>query len=187
MTILVPGTDWQRHGGWGPDNALFQYAETLGGPVFFFHWPGGNSNAARLEAAEKLRELIAGHAFASGESLNIIAHSHGGNVVLAASHLGLAHPIDLLIALNKPARHARMYTPGANIKTFYNLSARRGWLHDWLQWFGSDKIWRYAADKHAVNHTFNTSASPLKPHAALIWDDDLREHWWQWFLSHRRP
>jgi hypothetical protein len=182
MTILVPGTDWQRHGGWGPDNALFHYAETLGGPVHFLDWPGGNSDAARLEAAEKLRAFIAGYAFAPGEPLNILAHSHGGNVALAASHLGLARPINLLITLNKPARRAKIYNPGHNIEAFYNLSAKR----DWLQRFGSDRQWRHAFDRHAINHTFDTSASPLKPHAALIWDDDFRDHWWQWFLAHRR-
>ena len=182
MTILVPGTDWRRHGGWGKDNLLFTYAEALGGPVYFFEWPGGQTDAARVEAAESLLGVIADHVFKSGEPLNVIAHSHGGNVVLAASHLGLERPIDLLIALNKPTRRAGIYTPGANIRDFYNLSAK--W--DWLQWFGSDAKWRHAQDKHAINHYFDTRTSQIKPHAALIWDDEFRKHWWEWFLAHRR-
>jgi|GEM_PF-6660181 len=180
MTILIPGTDWQRHGGWGPDNTLFAYAESLGGPVQFFHWPGDNSDIARLEAAEKLCTFIANHNFAPGEPLNIIAHSHGGNVVLAASHLGLAHSINLLIALNKPARRSKIYTPGPNIQRFYNLSTKR----DWLQRFGSDRQWRPAFDRHAINQTFDTSTSSIKPHAALIWDDNFCKQWWDWFQKH---
>ena len=181
MTILVPGTDWKRHGGWGRENALFAYAEALGVPVVFFEWLGGNTDAARMEAAERLRALIAEHEFAPDEPLNVIAHSHGGNVVLAASHLGLVRPIDLLITLNKPLRRARIYKPGANIRTFYNLSAKR----DWMQWFGSDARLGPARDKRAINYAFDTSKSRIKPHAALIWDDAFCEMWQEWMEKQR--
>jgi hypothetical protein len=178
MTILIPGTDWQRHGGWSLNSALFGCANTppLGGPVRLLYWCGRNSDAARVQAARRLRRSVASHLFAPGEPLNVIGHSHGGNVALAASHLGLGRAIDLLITLNKPTRRGKAYVPGPNIRQFYNLSARR----DGLQWFGSDAKWRHATDPHAINHVFDTSASPLKPHAALIWDDDFRAIWWKW-------
>jgi hypothetical protein len=178
MTILIPGTDWQRHGGWSLNSALFACANKplLGGPVRLLYWSGCNSDAARVQAARRLCRIVASHRFAAGERLNIVGHSHGGNVALAASHRGLSRAINLLITLNKPTRRAKAYVPGPNIRQFYNLSAKR----DWLQWFGSDAKWRYATDQHAINHVIDTSASPLKPHAALIWDDNFREEWWTW-------
>jgi hypothetical protein len=190
MTILIPGSEWQRHGGWGPDNALFDYGNgALGGNcredcTQFFPWgPSGNKHANRIAAAQKLRAMIAAHDFAPGEKLNIIAHSHGGNVALAASHLGLAHPIDVLITLNKPTLLREAYTPERNIENFYNISAAR----DWIQWAASDLklTLRFAHDKNAINHTIDTSRSRIKPHAALIWDDNFREVWWEWFQEQR--
>lgn len=188
MTILIPGSDWQLHGGWGPDNALFGYGNGAlrGGCVedctLLFEWsPSGNKNADRVAAAQTLRTMIAAHPFTAGEKLNMIAHSHGGNVALAASHLGLAHRIDNLITLNKPTLLREAYQPGRNIESFYNISAAK----DWIQWAASDAKmpWSFARDENAVNHTIDASASKIKPHAALIWDDEFREVWWEWFQS----
>ena len=125
--------------------------------------------------------MIADHPFAPGETLNIIAHSHGGNVALAASHLGLARPIDNLITLNKPTLLRDAYIPGRNIQNFYNISSAR----DWIQWAASDAkmMGNFAKDQSAINHTIDTRSSNIKPHAALIWDDKFREVWWEWFQS----
>jgi alpha-beta hydrolase superfamily lysophospholipase len=127
-----------------------------------------------------LIETIAGNEFGPGEKLNIIAHSHGGNVALAASHLSLPRPIDTLITLSKPTRLGNCYVPASNIGSFYNISARG----DRIQWFASDAKLRgrWSTDTHAVNLTLDTSASNLKPHAALIWDDQIRKTWWDWLL-----
>jgi hypothetical protein len=188
LTILIPGTDWQSHGGWPPDNALFGYAinALLGSCVEdctqLLSWsPSRNKHIDRIAAAQTLRATIANHHFAPGETLNIIAHSHGGNVALAASHLGLAHPIDILITLNKPTLLRDAYMPGKNIENFYNISAAR----DWIQWAASDTkmIGSFAKDETAINHTIDTSSSNIKPHAALIWDDKFREVWWGWFQN----
>jgi len=151
----------------------------------FLAWgPSGNNHTHRIAAAHTLQAMIADHPFAPDEKLNIIAHSHGGNVALAASHLGLAHPIDTLITLNKPTLLRDAYMPGPNIERFYNISAAR----DWMQWAasGAKMPWSFAKDKNAINHTIDTSASSIKPHAALIWDDAFREVWWEWFqIQHR--
>ena len=74
--------------------------------------------------------------------------------------------------------------PGRNIENFYNISAAR----DWIQWAASDtKLpWSFAKDHSAVNHTIDTSSSNIKPHAALIWDDNFREVWWEWLQDQRR-
>jgi hypothetical protein len=188
MTILIPGTDWQSHGGWGPDNGLFGYGNgaLLGGCAGYctrlLEWsPSGNNDGDRIAGAQVLRQTIAAHDFAAGEKLNVITHSHGGNVALAAAHIGLARPIDLLITLNKPTLLGEAYVPGKYIESFYNISAAK----DWVQWAGSDAwlIWNAAKDRNAVNHTIDTSGSNIQPHAALIWDDRFREVWWEWFLG----
>jgi hypothetical protein len=186
-TILIPGTNWQASGGWGPENSLFEYGNQLPTEVSaksstqLLEWPGGNSDRGRIAGAKMLIETVAACEFALGEKLNIIAHSHGGNVALAASHLGLSHPIDTLITLNKPTRLGQDYMPVSNIGSFYNISAEG----DRVQWFASDaKLQRrWSTDTHAANLAVNTASSDLKPHAALIWDDKIREIWWNWFLQ----
>ena len=181
LTILVPGTEWQRFGGWSPaTNGLFAYGN---GCTKLLEWsPSGNNDRDRIAGAQMLREMIAAHRFASNAKLNIIAHSHGGNVALAASHLGLACEIDCLIALSKPQIDAETYQPGENIRRFYNISTK-GW--DWIQHGGSRTAGHYKTDPRAVNRLFDTSRSKLKKHAALIWDDGVRETWWQWVLEQK--
>ena len=193
MTIIIPGTDWQTSGGWVPESngyrGLMEYAEALRGSCVrdctqFLAWmPSKNNHSCRIAAAEQLRKRIAAHDFAPGEKLNIIAHSHGGNVALAASHLGLSHPIDTLITLNKPTLDSKPYQPQQNIGAFYNISAVR----DLMQIFASDAYANWNQDSHAVNHFVDTRASKINPHAALVWDDTFREEWWQWLSPQLFP
>ena len=44
------------------------------------------------------------HHFQPGEKLNIVTHSHGGNVVAEATQNGIAHKIDTLVTLGVPIR-----------------------------------------------------------------------------------
>jgi hypothetical protein len=190
LTILVPGTDWQSFGGWTPDsNGLFRCGDDArcggGAPqcTKLLAWsPSGNNDADRMAGAAMLRAMIAAHSFQPGSRLHVITHSHGGNVALAASRLGLTHAIDCLIALNKPRMDDALYLPAENIAEFYNI-ATTGW--DWIQLGGSSAWSHYKTDPHAVNKLFDTSGSKLKAHAALVWDDRFREMWWQWFLEQR--
>ena len=179
LTILIPGTEWQSFGGWTPDtNGLFGCAE---GCTKLLAWsPSGNNDRDRMAGAEMLRATIAEHRFGPGARLRVITHSHGGNVALAASRLGLAREIDTLITLNKPQMDGEMYQPGENIGRFYNISAAGV---DWLQFWGSAAKRHYKTDRRAVNKVFDTSRSKLKKHAALIWDDAIRETWWRWVLE----
>jgi hypothetical protein len=181
VTILVPGTEWQSYGGWTPDsNGLFRCAE---GSTKLLAWsPSGNNDRDRLAGAEMLRAMIAAHRFGPEARLNVITHSHGGNVALAASRLGLSHAIDTLVTLSKPQMDAEIYKPGENIGKFFNISTV-GW--DWLQFWGSVAKRHYKSDPRAVNKAFDASISKLKPHAALVWDDEIREAWWRWVLEQK--
>ena len=73
-----------------------------------------------------------------------------------------------------------MYRPGENIGRFYNISTAG---LDWIQFWGSAAKRHYKTDPWAVNKLFDTSKSKLKPHAALVWDDEIREMWWRWIWS----
>ncbi len=185
LTVLVPGTEWKKFGGWGEDNALYRLASEVlgqdadGACTHLFHWAGGNSHRSRLAAAKELRDLIAGHELAEDGKLNLVAHSHGGNVALLATNLEPAHAIDNLITLNKPTLTGSAHQAGAGVRNFFNISARR----DWLQWAGSNaklSLSKWAVDPEAENFVLDTSSSDLHPHAALIWDDRMREKWQAW-------
>lgn len=88
VVVLVHGT-FARAASWTrPDSPLATtVAKALGGSVLLtsFEWSGRNSHAARLsggtELAEYLRSLRLSYPTAS---LHIVAHSHGGNVVMYA-------------------------------------------------------------------------------------------------------
>jgi RHS repeat-associated protein len=109
LTIVVPGT-WYREETWNSNNRLYLNAQATFGenPVLFNNlsqWSGGNNHNDRMLAGNNLADMINNHVFAEGEQLNIVAHSHGGNVVKIASHmLNENITIDNLITLGTPVR-----------------------------------------------------------------------------------
>lgn len=56
--------------------------------------------------------MINGHNFADGEQLNIVGHSHGGNIGIQISHM-TDRKIDNLVTLGTPARGD--YQPNASM------------------------------------------------------------------------
>lgn len=109
LTIVVPGT-WHRDEVWNTQNRLYLNAQATFGetPILFNNlsqWSGGNNHNDRMLAGNNLADLINNHEFAPGEQLNIVAHSHGGNVAKIASHmLNDGIQIDNLITLGTPVR-----------------------------------------------------------------------------------
>jgi hypothetical protein len=79
-------------------------------------WSGGNTKAARSAAARALDDFVKNYTFKPGEQLNIVAHSHGGNVAFEASQ-SISHTIDNLVTLGTPIRGD--YEP--NMKNIANL------------------------------------------------------------------
>jgi YD repeat-containing protein len=84
LTVVIHGTfaegqTWARPGG-----AFFEYiVKTLKDRVVVsFQWGGGDSHGARVSAAQALATRIRRYQFKAGEQLNIVAHSHGGNVAI---------------------------------------------------------------------------------------------------------
>lgn len=123
--IIIHGT-WARPFNWqmpGGDfyEALRISAQEYDGTTAFLNWSGKNSHDARLEGARRLVALI--KTYSPQDSINIIAHSHGGNVGILASQMlkNDEYTIDTFFALGTPI-HNVSYMPNMDvIKRFYNL------------------------------------------------------------------
>jgi RHS repeat-associated protein len=126
LTIIVPGTN-NDHKEW--DNSKFkqQVSKTFGENAIVLGNGGmGNSPEARAAAAKQLETMIHDHKFADGEKLNIVAHSHGGNVVAEATQEGIGHNIDHLVTLGTPMRSDYSFNEsviGQHLNVFSNHDA----------------------------------------------------------------
>jgi hypothetical protein len=122
------------HGTWGADaawyvpkgdffDALEQTVHKKNSCVVPFRWSGGAGHDARLQAARSLVQLI--KTYNSSVAIYIIAHSHGGNVVMLASHMleeneNNKHHIRALFTLGTPVMSN--YLPNMNVIHYlYNL------------------------------------------------------------------
>jgi RHS repeat-associated protein len=99
LTIIVAGT-WAKDEDWPAKGAFNQAVSQR---AVAFRWSGGNTKGARAEAAKQLKAYIQANR-KPGEPLNIVAHSHGGNVVKAYTQMQDAQKIDTFIAMGTPQR-----------------------------------------------------------------------------------
>jgi hypothetical protein len=136
LTIIVPGT-WNNHKDWDNSGFKAQVSKKFGeGAIVLGNDHMGNSKEARAAAAKQLEGLIAGHDFAPGEKLNIVSHSHGGNVVAEATQEGLSHKIDTLVTLGVPVRSDYTFNEssiGQHLNVFSNndsVQPKGGELHN---------------------------------------------------------
>lgn len=122
------------HGTWGADSAWYMpkgdFFEALEQTVYKknssvvpFRWSGGAGHEARLQAAQNLVKLI--RTYNPNIALYVVAHSHGGNVAMLASHMleeekNNKHHIHVLFTLGTPVMSN--YLPNMNaIHYLYNL------------------------------------------------------------------
>ncbi len=174
LTIVV-------HGTWASGNPTF----TPGGDFFSrvartvndrsvgaFSWSGGNTRADRASAAHSLAALIHAYKFAPGEQLNLVAHSHGGNVAIDAVNLGLRHKVNNLVLLGTPARAEYRLEDRSAVDRFIAVSSPR----DPIQMSGGSAATvpligevgpagRLQPD--AINVYWSTAGDPLDEHSAL--------------------
>jgi RHS repeat-associated protein len=175
LTIVIGGTGYKaRNWNYSHSPLTAEAQEHFNDPaVGFLYWSGALSDTARIEGAEQLRKMINNYSFAPGEQLNIIAHSHGGNVALLASHLDLNHRIDNLITLGTP--HFGSDTPDwRNIGAWYNIQAST----DWVPGLGGDAPASTRAG--AINYTVPTPGLGHfgEAHTALWGNSTIRGLWW---------
>jgi len=191
LTIVVPGTGWEK---WSSTYDLElppmkKVARTFGAvPVLFTHWGGENSRAARQRAASELAEFIRlefqNHRKTTGDKLNIVGFSHGGNVAALATQF-LAAQVDNLVTIATPVMPG--YHPGAvgNHIHIYNP-------HDTTQVWGGERfklpglgtigpagrVFPHAANSEVAIPNGNRH----QRHGNLLWDDRT----WNQIKAHLR-
>ena len=108
LTIIIGGTG-SGDPDWGQPGTDFWKAvsETFGEKAIVFPWSGTGVTMATLylgiiDGGFRLADFINNYIFQDGEKLNIVAHSHGGNIVKVASNAGLNRQIDNLVNLGTP-------------------------------------------------------------------------------------
>jgi hypothetical protein len=109
---LVHGT-FAREADWVKDDSFLSRSilDSLGAEttlVVPFSWSGSNSHAARILAGEELRQhLHRLQSIAPSARHHIIAHSHGGNVVLYATrNRKIRNLVESVVFLGTPFIHA---------------------------------------------------------------------------------
>lgn len=114
--MLVHGT-WASDAAWyRPGGDFHQFIKGLRPDLYsapdFFQWTGGYSDGARLDGATKLKQWVEQR---HEQGLDLMGHSHGANVILKATDLGLS--IGKAVLLACPV-HVDKYFPN-----FANLTA----------------------------------------------------------------
>jgi RHS repeat-associated protein len=170
LTILVHGTFAKGREDFLPGGSFFQnVARTVHDrTVASFQWSGKNNHQARVGAAKALAAFVRGYQFAPGEQLNIVAHSHGGNVALAAINMGLGKPVDNLVTLGTPSRSGyRLLEPSR--------------LSHWTNVYNSfDKIQTHGGGNYLSSFQTGPAARTEPGALNLNWDVNLGP-----FDSHR--
>lgn len=112
LTIIIPGTfynekDWSDSGSAQAfvDSVAKSFKETHSTQVIGDKnvWSGADNSAARQQAADYIVKLIKNYGFSPGEELNIVGHSHGGNIAILVSRQ-IDRKIDNLVTLATPVR-----------------------------------------------------------------------------------
>ena len=106
---MVHGT-WAANGTWWrPAGDFYEFVRTFRSDLYsgndLFRWTGGYSDGARAQAAQTLKQWVAGKGFAG---LDLFAHSHGANAAMLATQLGMR--AGKLILLSCPV-HPHKYFP----------------------------------------------------------------------------
>ncbi len=124
LTILVHGTQFfKQNPDLTPAGSFFKHvANTVGDrAVAAFSWSGGDNHPSRVAAANALANFIRHYKFAPGEQLNIVAHSHGGNVAIAAVNVGLVRRVDNLVTLGTPSVPAYRLKGAGGVGNWINV------------------------------------------------------------------
>jgi hypothetical protein len=132
-TVLIHGThfgfvgtpiaDWWKPRGDFHSFIKGSFRPNLYAKPDFFTWSGGFSDHARQLAAIELRDWSRNRGFSE---FDVIAHSHGGNVAMWATQLGVS--LNNLVLLSCPA-HPRRYLPEfTRVKQVVSYQIKLDWV-----------------------------------------------------------
>jgi hypothetical protein len=152
LTILVNGSfdedpSWENT----TDPEYQAIAASFGGTVYAFHWNGTDIYPPFYldiyGGAQGLVNLINGYSFKPGEALNIVAHSHGGNVVKIASY-GINHAINNLVNLGTPQNYDLPGLDWPLVGNYCQVSS----FTDYVQFIGASptQVYDFAEDEYYV-------------------------------------
>ncbi|KYK50150.1 hypothetical protein A1D31_39320 [Bradyrhizobium liaoningense] len=106
LTVVIPGTSYDKDD-WSSSGAASTFISAVGKTFNetpqVLQWSGGDNSRARQDAANSLQSIVQDHPFADGEKLNIVGHSHGGNIGILFSQM-TDRKIDSLVTLGTPVR-----------------------------------------------------------------------------------
>jgi hypothetical protein len=124
-TILVHGTFSDETT--FTDEFKSAIAETLNDPnQENFKWSGDNTDEARQKAAQELlAQINNGYEYADGEEINIVDHSHRGNVAKITSNDYDYENNPKLNLYNFGTPNRDDYTASENLNSFYNIYNQR--------------------------------------------------------------
>lgn len=195
LTIFVHGTFASPQS--ADKDFLEAVSKTYNEAVYQFDWSGKDGDAgglgaenttyARLNAASRLTEFVENHQFQDGEKLNIVMHSHGGNVGKDFTQLYEGDKkIDNMTFMGTPVRDDYVidyskFVENANIINVYDTSdmVQRGGGSDFQFNFGVniDKIDiadRIITDFKVKNIEVESGSHPIDSHSDLdskkVWE-----------------
>lgn len=121
LTTIIHGT-FASHATWWQPGGSFAANVAANVDDFYmdtdyFKWTGKNSDQERRLAADELKDWIETH-LEPGGSLTLLCHSHGGNVAMLVTRLGIK--ITKLVLLGTPIR-TDYVADMRNIGTVFNL------------------------------------------------------------------
>ncbi|MBL3827213.1 MULTISPECIES: esterase/lipase family protein [unclassified Marinobacter] len=163
LTIIVHGTWASSEAWWQKGGDFWKYIDSLVPNLYQgsspFKWSGDNSHGKRKAAAKDLFNWLQGVS-----EVDIIAHSHGGNIAMEATRMGLN--IKKLILLGTPVRYEyapimenieKLYCVYSKGDTIQKLGAKFSTRGDGRTMADSSKIINCYADDNGNNGTPNHS------------------------------
>ncbi len=182
LTVLVHGTDARGSADFRQGGRFYEHVvSTVPDRAYAsFQWSGADNHHARVKAANDLAGFIKAYNFSPGEKLNIIGHSHGGNVAILAVNVGLGRTVSNLVTLGAPSRpgyHLQDPSAVANfvnvLNSFDGVQIRGGGNYESPAEFGPAA----RTQPNALNINWNVDSGPVGSHGGLhspgAWDFTL--------------
>lgn len=149
LNVIIGGTWGKEWTDWESNSAMKNF---VNGVANTFGSAGGgmaktqvealpelrDNAASRASTADRIASMINGYDFAEGETLNIVGHSHGGNVAALLSNM-LDRKIDNMVTLGTPVRGDYVFNE-SNIGNHVNAYSTKDFIQQtgggWLSGSG---------------------------------------------------